>query len=213
MPRSVGEAVGRAWSAAVYAKPPRLASPCLASPRLPASLRVRSQRGYLYVSPTRLGARLDSARLGSGAHRMVEENWKEAARRVAAPRECDGDEGRREEGRAIPRKAPTSETLCRTVPRRPRRATPAGGYEPVAAVAAVNRAGALNPRRPRRSRSRPAPGLFLRARTTLSKRPDRFAKLRLRELSRRVTSTRKRRARIDENRSIFLEPRAISSGR
>lgn len=82
---------------------------------------------------------------------MVKENWKEAARSVAAPRKCNEDEGMREEGRDIPRKAPTSETLYRTIPRR---ATPAGGYEPVAAVAAVNRAGALNPRRPRRSRSR-----------------------------------------------------------
>lgn len=35
-----------------------------------------------------------------------------------------------------------------------RRAAPAGGSEPVAAVAAVNRAGALNPRRPRRLQSR-----------------------------------------------------------
>lgn len=187
---------------------PCLPLPCLALPRPPASLRVRSQRGYLYVSPTRLGARLDSARLGSGAHRMVEENWKEAARSVAAPGECDGDEGRREEGRAIPRKAPTSETLCRTVPRRPRRATPAGGYEPVAAVAAVNRAGALNPRRPRRSRSRPALSGSSSARTALSKRPDRFAKLRLREFSRRVTSTRKCRARMKTNR--YLSSLALS---
>jgi len=74
----------------------------------------------------------------------------------------------REGERDIARKAPTSET--------PRRAVPAGGFEPVAAVAAVNRAGALNPRRPRRSQSR-CTG-FLRA-YPFSKRPDRFAKLRL----------------------------------
>lgn len=155
VPRSVGEAVGRAWSAAVYA------SPCLAS--LPACQFACSLATWI---PLRVpdAARLDSARLGSGAHRMVEENWKEAARSVAASRECDEDEGMREEGRDIPRKAPTSETLYRTVPHR---ATPAGGYEPVAAVAAVNRAGALNPRRPRRSRSRCVHRLQLRAYNSL----------------------------------------------
>lgn len=56
---------------------------------------------------------------------MVKENWKEAARSVYSyahesatkTKECE------EEGRDIPRKAPTSETLYRTVPYRtaPRR--------------------------------------------------------------------------------------------
>jgi len=118
-------------------------------------------------------ARLDSARLGTGAHRMVEENWKEAARSVATPRECDEDEGMREKGRDIPRKAPTSEILYLTVPYRtaPRR------------QAATNRslrlprltAPVLSTRGDRDGHAAAVPASS--ARTTLSKRPDRFGKL------------------------------------
>lgn len=57
-----------------------LASPRLASSRLPGGLRVRSQRGYLYVSSTPLC----SARLGFGAQPNSRERIgrKETARRA-----------------------------------------------------------------------------------------------------------------------------------
>jgi len=61
VPRSVGEAVGRAWSAAVYAKPPRLTSPRIASPRL-ASPRLASPR---LTSPHLTSPHLTSPRLTS----------------------------------------------------------------------------------------------------------------------------------------------------
>lgn len=75
VPRSVGEAVGRAWSAAVYAKP-RLASLRLASPACQFACSLATWIPLRV--PERDSARLSSARPRSRAHRMVEENWKEA---------------------------------------------------------------------------------------------------------------------------------------
>lgn len=170
VPWSVGEAVGRAWSTAVYAKPPRLATPCL-----PVCVFAR----YVDTSTClrRGSARLSSARLRCSPNAGGGELEGSLEERRATSRECNEDEGMRR-GRARYTAKSTDERDTLPYRTAPHRATPAGGYEPVAAVAAVNRTGALNPRRPRRSRSRPYQPSS--APTTLSKRPDRFTKLRSR---------------------------------
>ena len=114
VPWSVGEAVGRAWSTAVYAKPPCLATPCLAC--LPVCVFAR----YVDTStcPRRSSARLSSARLryspNAGGRELEGSREERRVRHESATKtkECE------EEGRDIPRKAPTSETLYHTVPHR-----------------------------------------------------------------------------------------------
>lgn len=139
----------------------RFTRSCLASPR-PASPHLASPAVCVFARnvDTSTCPRRRSPRPGSASvlTERPRENWKEGnarrehrARRSVRERERGNDRdvgmrAAREGERDIARKAPTSET--------PRRAVPAGGFEPVAAVAAVNRAGALNPRRPRRSQSR-----------------------------------------------------------
>lgn len=142
---------------------PRRAAPRRASPRQPGGLRV-ARNVDTSTCPRRGSA---WARLGFGAHRTAARELEGRKREESIElyavyarkreRENDRDVGMRavrEEERDIPRKAPTSET--------PLRAAPAGGFEPVAAVAAVNRAGALNPRRPRRRHRAALPASSLR---------------------------------------------------
>lgn len=186
MPRSVGEAVGRAWSAAVYAKPPLLTSPCLAY--LPVCVFARNVDTSTCLR--RGSARLSSARLGFGAHRMMEENWKEAAGgaqlhhgSATKMKECERkgaiyrEKRRRARHSTVPyRAAPRRQAATNRSPWLPRLTAPV-----------------LSTRGDRDGHAAAVPASS--ARTTLSKRPDRFAKLRLREFSRCFTSTRKCRAR------------------
>lgn len=143
--------------------------------------------------PRRGSAPACTERLGELEGRKREEERARARGRATETAECDLDE--------------RESAICREKHRRARRhaaalhralhrTAPAG--EPVAAVTAVNRAGALNPRRPRRSR-RPLHRLPPR---DPSKRPDRFAKLSPRP---DYISTRKRWIRRTET-FLFLFP-------
>jgi len=127
-----------------------------------ASLRLASLPACLPVCvfarnvDTSTCPRHGSARLSSARHRCSPNGGGELEGSREERSYATGVWRRRRNARERARYTAKSADERDTLPYRtvPHRAAPAGGYEPVAAVAAVNRAGALNPRRPRRSRSR-----------------------------------------------------------
>jgi len=152
----------------------RLVSPAC---RFACSLATWIPLRVLDVGSTRLSG-------SPGTHRTTRENWKEGNARStkrSIVRKCDRDEGMRNDARA------RTKYTAKRDDERDATTRQQAGSEPVAAVAAVNRTGALNPRRPR-SVTR----LLRRLPLYPSKRLDRFAKLHSRDSSRRFTCMRMR---------------------